>query len=261
MRTLPHRPLLERYEIKYAIPEALVPLLRSYIQPYMQFDPFALGVPRHRYRISSLYLDTPQLRLMHDTLDGVRDRFKLRVRAYDDEPDSPIYCEVKQRHGDVIVKARAPVARERLAAILRGRGSDIDLPIRERASLDQFIIRGTTSGARPVLLVRYHREAYESRFRDRVRITLDRDLEYLPVRGPQLRVNGAGWQPTRWHPNPSTVILELKFNLTYPGWVAEMIRRFQLQRRSVAKYVLSMQERIEAERREGPLAMGRAANG
>ena len=32
------------------------------------------------------------------------------------------------------------------------------------------------------------------------------------------------------------VILEIKFTNQYPGWINEMVRQFQLQRRSVPKY-------------------------
>ena len=49
----------------------------------------------------------------------------------------------------------------------------------------------------------------------------------------------------------SGVVLEVKFTSTFPRWVADLIRRFDLQRRSVPKYVLCLSAEARPERALG----------
>ena len=46
-------------------------------------------------------------------------------------------------------------------------------------------------------------------------------------------------EPPQWYPLPEVkglVVLELKYTGSYPGWVADLVRRFNLQRNSMSKY-------------------------
>ena len=49
------------------------------------------------YRVCSLYLDTPQLALYRQSKDGIKNRYKLRIRFYDEDADGPAFLEIKQR--------------------------------------------------------------------------------------------------------------------------------------------------------------------
>jgi hypothetical protein len=119
------------------------------------------------------------------------------------------------------------------------------------ADLEFFTGHVTVASARPFLRVRYIREAYESVGGDPLRITLDTDLAWLPTSTADFKLEAEGWIPT---PVAGTV-LEIKFTDRYPGWVGEMIRAFDLQRRSVAKYVLSV-DSLFALRGEKAVARG-----
>ena len=96
-----------RYECKYLITEQQAARVRAYVLPYVELDPFAARSPQGRYQISSLYMDSDTLRLYHETLGGVKDRFKLRIRAYSDRYEDPVFFEVKKRCDRVILKERA----------------------------------------------------------------------------------------------------------------------------------------------------------
>ena len=58
-----------------------------------------------------------------------------------------------------------------------------------------------------------------------------RGSRYRPGEDLRLPQHGA-------HPNVGGVILELKFTDRFPRWMRLMIRTFDLQRRSMAKYVV-----------------------
>ena len=78
--------LASRYECKYQISPMVVSALREFIQPFMRPDPFAALREDNRYPICSLYLDSEDLVLYQQTVGGHKNRFKLRVRSYSDDP-------------------------------------------------------------------------------------------------------------------------------------------------------------------------------
>ena len=70
------------------------------------------------YHVHSLYLDSPAYELYHETTEGVKNRFKLRMRFYDDSPEAPVFLEIKiadhrldsQAAGDRLQAVRRSVA-------------------------------------------------------------------------------------------------------------------------------------------------------
>jgi hypothetical protein len=235
------RTLASRFELKYWLPPHLVPAVRRAIQPFVRPDRFARRQPDHAYAIGSLYLDSPDLQLYRTTVEGHRNRFKLRIRAYDDHPESPVFLEIKRRADQVVLKRRARVTRELALDIVRGRlpRGAADIP-----AVSEFVRSVDALGAGPVMRVRYRREAYESSGRDPVRITFDRELAHAVTHGPELSLDGGGWFET---PTEGQ-ILEVKFTDCCPSWVQSMVSGLGLERRSVPKYILSVDS-----------ALGRAA--
>ena len=80
------RTLTSRYEWKYFVPASLLPSIRAMSRPFVRPDRFARTQPGNRYPIVSLYLDGDGYELYRTTVEGHLNRFKLRVRAYDDDP-------------------------------------------------------------------------------------------------------------------------------------------------------------------------------
>ncbi|MEZ5980131.1 MAG: polyphosphate polymerase domain-containing protein [Planctomycetota bacterium] len=226
--------LRSRYECKYVVEEALLEPLRSTLRTFLAPDAYSAQRPDGRYRISSLYLDSPRLALYRDTVDGKKNRFKLRLRCYDDGA-TPVFCEVKKRMDGIVYKRRSAVPRDAVRAFLDG-----DLFAAERAADDddarEFSLLARTIVARPTVRVRYWREAYESTGADPVRVTFDTDLDYACSPAGELSVEDGEWGPT----SLAKPILEIKFTNTFPVWLADVARRFGLVRTSVAKYVLCL---------------------
>ena len=102
-----------RFECKYMVDPSVVPEIRHFLASFTEPDAFAAKCPGFRYPISSLYLDSPSLDLYQQTVNGEMDRFKLRIRTYDDNPASPAFLEVKRKHNNVVHKRRAGISRDR----------------------------------------------------------------------------------------------------------------------------------------------------
>ena len=93
-----------RFECKYRISPLHAPQVRRFIEPFMRPDPYAARRPGFRYPICSLYLDTDNLALYGQTVAGEKDRYKLRVRSYSDDPAAPLFMEVKHKSNKGLVE-------------------------------------------------------------------------------------------------------------------------------------------------------------
>jgi len=230
--------LFSRYECKYVISPMIVSELREFIRPFMQPDSFAARREGYRYPICSLYLDSADLLLYQQTVCGEKQRFKLRVRAYSDRPETPVFLEVKSKLNNIVRKRRARLDRRRALALLGGSlEADFDGEPRELVDdIDYFRHNVRLTEAKPVIRVRYMREAYESRGGDPVRITLDTELMHAITFEENVALDQGRWVTT---PVRGT-IMEIKFTERFPAWINDMVRTFELKQQSVPKYVRSV---------------------
>ena len=228
------RTLSCRHELKYHINESQAKAIAEFIKPYLEVDRYCKLQRSGDYPIVSLYLDSENLQLCQESLRGHKSRFKLRIRSYTDEPDYPRFFEIKRRINTIINKSRARVMNRDVPTLLAG----LSLPPQNyTADIDtinqfQFYMKGI--GARPIVLIRYMRQAFEGNLENRVRVTFDRELAYCVTNQPEVRLGGRGWQR-----NPFTlcgVILEIKFTNNYPAWLSQMVKYFNLQARSISKF-------------------------
>jgi hypothetical protein len=242
----PLRPRFDRFECKYLITEAQAHAVRRYLAPYVEPDPHAAGRPDHRYPIASLYLDTPDLRLHRETVEGLRNRYKLRVRSYSDDANTPVFLEIKRRNNQVTQKQRCAARRSDVLGLLTtGERNGKHMPPADRKVFDEFAQRLQHIGARPIVVVRYEREALCGIFDPHARVTFDRQIRARSVDGPRLRVQDSFWELVEGR----RVVLELKFNGQCPFWMQNAIHRLGLVRTSFSKYCHA----VLTARRAGPL--------
>ncbi len=218
-----------RYEMKYLVTEAQALMMAEYIRPYMRPDRHS---SQGQYALASLYLDSRDLRLCRESLDGVKNRFKLRIRCYSDDPDALCFFEIKRRMNQVIIKSRARVPRFAVPALLHDEIRPTEVSCDEHESLEQFLYYRRQIDARPLVRIRYYRQAFESRYDDPIRITFDRALCFSATRVSKPSMNGPGW--VQWRDR--AVVLEIKFADLYPEWIHRLVQDFSLAPQSVSKY-------------------------
>ncbi|UCD49257.1 MAG: polyphosphate polymerase domain-containing protein [Phycisphaerales bacterium] len=234
------RMLACRYELKYLISEAQAAAVDRYISPFLEYDRYSKLQRGGMYPIVSLYIDSDDMQLCKETLTGQKNRFKLRIRSYTDEPEYPRFFEIKRRLNRVILKSRARVTDQDVPILLAGRLLPPQGFSTDETALNQFQLYTASICAGPKVLIRYMRQAFENTDENRVRVTFDRELCYKVTDKPEVRLGGSGWQPnslTNGH-----VILEIKFTGTYPAWLARMAAHFNLQARSVSKFATSIEQ-------------------
>ncbi len=233
------RTLFCRHEIKYRIYESQAAAVEEFIRPYLQLDRYSKLRRGKAYPIVSLYLDSNNLLLCKQTLRGHKNRFKLRIRSYTDEPGYPRFFEIKRRMNTIIIKNRARVRDEDVTTLLSGSPLPPQDYRTDEKTLNQFQLYMNSINAGPTVLIRYMRQAYEGSSHNRVRVTFDRELCYKVTREPKVLLNGqGGWQ---YHPiSREGVILEIKFTARYPAWLSRMIAYLNLRQDSFSKYATSI---------------------
>jgi hypothetical protein len=227
---------MQRLELKYQISEETALAVRDFLASYLEIDEFGATRPNLSYPVHSLYLDSPSLATYCHTINGNKNRFKLRVRFYENRPQAPVYLEIKRRMNNAILKQRGAVRREAIDSVLAGQ-----LPApseltssdpRHLAAIQRFVSLMLELQARPVAHVAYQREAWMSPHDNSVRVTLDRDVLFEP--DPSTRLLAEMQNPVRVFNR--RVILELKFTGRFPTWWNELVRVFGLRQGSAAKY-------------------------
>lgn len=227
-----------RHECKFVVPESVADRVRRIVAPFVRLDGHAERSPDRSYPIASLYLDDAQHSLCRETLEGQAQRYKLRVRAYSDDLNAPVFLEVKRRCVGVVQKLRAPVPRALLADLLEGRRATVPgATALQGEAVAEFLRLATLRRASPCAIVRYQREAWVGLDDDELRVTFDRRLCAVAEHRPRVAVH----DPRLVTVPSGGVVLELKFTDRCPSWMQQVIRSGELRRTSFSKYARSMQ--------------------
>ena len=230
----------QRFELKYLITEETALLARDFVRSYLDFDEYSVGKPNYSYPVHSLYLDSDASHLYWETINGNKNRYKLRLRYYSTHADAPVFFEVKRRVNNCIMKQRGGVRQEFVQLLLTGHLPEqehlVSKAPNQLVALQNFCHLAYTIHATPKVHIFYMREAYVSDD-DQVRVTIDRkvygeaNLDYSIKTEMQ--------NPTLSFPNE--VILELKFTNRFPDWFRELVRVFGVMQCGAAKYCESVQ--------------------
>src|SRR6188768_829737 len=110
----------QRFELKYIIPEVVALAVRDFVSSYLECDEFGATLPNLSYPVHSLYLDSDDLKLYRSTINGDKNRYKLRLRFYENRADAPVFFEIKRRMNNTISKQRGGVRREAVDSLLAG---------------------------------------------------------------------------------------------------------------------------------------------
>jgi len=227
----------QRFELKYIINQEVARAARDFVSSYLEIDEYGATLPNLSYPVHSLYLDSEDLRLYQGTLNADKNRFKLRLRFYDERAGAPIYFEIKRRMNNIIAKQRGGVRRDAVAWLLAGHLPEpahlVSRDPRQLIGLQNFCKLMHDIRARPKAHIAYLREAWISPQDNSVRVTMDREVRCEPE--PLAHLTTRMDNPVMAFGNE--VILELKFTDRFPDWFRQLVRVFGLMQCGAAKYV------------------------
>jgi len=234
---------LERYELKYLIPESLIHPISEYLSIYCSLDKHSEKTLDHFYMVNSLYLDSPVLTFFKQRMNGADNRFNMRIRTYDASKCLPCFFEIKQKKNTIIKKYRAKIIDPDWPDYF---SHNIPEEISSQEIVSLFYRLLQTYNASPKVFTQYRRKAYVSDIDDYARATFDIDLKACPQTEFKLSSGAyrmAPYDHELWFSPGTEVILELKcYTSKVPLWMIDLIHMFNLERTRFSKYVSSLTE-------------------
>ena len=228
---------LSRIEMKYIIRPEVAAAVRDFVGSYLELDEYGATQPDWSYPVHSLYLDSDDLKLYWSTINGNKNRYKLRLRFYENRPKAPVYFEIKRRVNNAILKQRCALKREAVEVFVGGQLPDpaqlVSRDTKQWVAAQRFHQLMTEGRCTPRAHVSYRREAWVQPDDNALRLTMDREV----LCGPEFTCS---LEPRMREPHlvfGDAVILELKFTGRFPDWFRQLVSTFHLTQCSAAKYV------------------------
>jgi hypothetical protein len=228
-----------RFEFKYSLSLKQAEHIYRELLLHMNPDPFALELGRDRYRVTSLYFDTPDFRMYHEKLDGIKTRRKLRLRVYNIDLNQPdvVYLELKRRNNNTIIKDRFYVDANRMQSDyikpLMEIMSNEQIPKHRKDVVEEFLFHVYRFRMMPKIAVTYDRKPLVSKVSKNIRITFDREIRAKATENLFDVDQGRFAFPNR-------VVMEVKFSGTLPWWVHHIFQVHNLCHESISKYCLGV---------------------
>lgn len=186
-----------------------------------------------RSTICSLYLDTPDYRLIRASIDAkaYKDsvyKEKLRLRSYGTPTDdSKVFLEIKKKFKGVVYKRRVSMKLGEAMRYISGGDAPIDSQIMREIDYAMHFYHHPL----PKAMLCYERDAYFVRENAKYRITFDSNVRYRAVDlDPSLGSNGKIIQP------PNTVLMEIKTDGAMPLWLSAALTQCGIYPATFSKY-------------------------
>jgi len=228
-----------RYEYKYVVDTAMRDAFLERILDVVTLDPNAVD---GGYHINSVYYDIDDLLAYWEKIDGVDNRFKIRIRYYgeiDEKTDlskMKIYVEAKHRMDQLLFKNRVKIPGDYLETIQDDQLLNLRLrDIVDSKQLEDAVLLDSLIGQRPLLpmaIVSYYREAYVCRINPAMRITFDSNLR---TAGPTAIYKRTSDNGNLFLPDELSIV-EIKFHWAMPLWLLAICREVGLLQRRYSKY-------------------------
>lgn len=217
-----------RHELKYTINYHTYCILKSRLSKVMELDKYSNE--NGEYIISSLYLDDINNKALAEKLSGIHDRYKYRIRCYNDSGDV-LLLEKKIKKSNYVNKKKAVINKETYCEILNNNYSN--LINSEKELVKELGQKMQKSILKPKVIVRYTREAYVE-VNGNVRITFDKDLRTGLNKIDMLDPNTIFIKTIE----EDLMILEIKFDEYLPEYIRCLLQVEGLTQQSLSKYVM-----------------------
>lgn len=219
--------IFKRYELKYLVTKEQRDEILWAMEPYMTADRF------FHSSIRNIYCDTPNYRLIRQSLDKPVYKEKLRLRSYGPAGmGDEIFVELKKKYESVVYKQRLEMPQKQALEALMGKAPLPDSQIgREIDAALQFY-----QELIPRVFLSYERDAYHAWDSD-FRLTFDDCIRY---RTQALTLDSDPWGEALL--DGDTVLMELKIPDSMPLWMASLLSRLGIVKTSFSKYGAAYQQ-------------------
>lgn len=228
--------VFRRTEKKYRITAEQAAWLKETLSDVLIPDAFG------RSTVGNLYLDTPDFRLVRNSLDAIAYKEKLRIRSYGTpKVDETVFFELKKKYKGVVYKRRIALP---LTEAYRYLESGIP-PVEGQIMKELDYAMGFYGFPQPRVALFYEREAFGWQGEEAVRLTFDTNVRYRT--DDLLLQNGSDGRVIL----PSnTVLMEIKCGGAMPLPLAHLLDEAGLFSTRFSKYGTAYGEILQEVRGE-----------
>lgn len=215
--------IFQRWELKYLVDDRQRGALERAFRDRMTPDVHGEST------ICNIYYDTPDFRLIRQSLEKPVYKEKLRMRSYGPAAaDQAVFLELKKKYEGVVYKRRIEVPQQAAVQFLQGaaplpRDSQIG---REIAYTLKFY--GTLV---PAVHLSYDRQAFFQTSDNSVRVTFDRNIRWR-VDSLSLTTQPGGEQLLE----PGQSLMEIKTGSAIPLWLVQLLDAEKIRQVTFSKY-------------------------
>lgn len=213
--------VMKRYEIKYLLTKEQTKYLVEGLKGHMVLDQYG------RTSICSLYYDTPNHRLIRESLGKPEFKEKCRLRSYGlAKPGKPVFLELKRKAYGIVYKRRIQTSIDEVNKFFNKNDVFSDSQIEKEITY----FRDYYKSLKPSCLIIYDREAYYEPDGD-LRLTIDYNPRYrLDDLNLSTSTDGKSLL------DEGSTILEIKVQEAIPIWLSTLLSNGKIYKNSFSKY-------------------------
>ncbi len=213
---------MKRYELKYVLTEKQTESLKKGLEGHMKIDEYGLT------SIASLYFDTPDRRLIRNSIEKPLFKEKIRLRSYGLAKDnSTVYLELKRKAYGIVYKRRVATTEKAVEKFFVNNG---EISADGQIAREISYFKGYYGNLAPSCLIIYDRTAYYEPGGD-LRLTIDYNPRYRSnALNLSTSMEGNGLLPE------GSTILEIKVQEAMPLWLTELLAKNGIYKSSFSKY-------------------------
>ncbi len=216
--------VFKRYELKYKLTKEQYIKLLDFMKDKMELDSYK------RHKISNIYFDTDDYRVIRFSLEKPNYKEKLRLRIYGEPNDENLaFIELKKKYDGVVYKRRISDSQENaLLYLLDGEKINADSQIHKE--IDYFI-DSYDNLLKPRVYLSYEREAFFSKEDENFRMTFDFNIK---MRDKDISLFDSKKDTQILEDN--YVLLEVKTAQGLPFWLIQFLNENEIYKTSFSKY-------------------------
>ena len=227
-----------RYEIKYLLDPS------QYSRANKLFKSLLIPDKNRNYYNQSIYFDSTRYSFYSEKREGLHERIKPRLRIYRKYiNDAPLafFFEFKYRKDMIVKKDRRKINQQFANNLLYGNFESGKNELDTCRVLNKYHYYSRKYGLRPSINIVYHREAYHCQIYPQLRMTFDSKLQ-SSLNINSLNVPGSS---SLFALKPNFRILEIKYNGMLPHIILNYIKDIGIQRWSLSKYAMCLENNFE----------------
>ncbi len=224
----------KRYELKYILTAKQYKIL-------LEQMPFCMKLDRYgRHRISNIYFDTDDYRVIRHSLEKPKYKEKLRVRCYGEpREDTTVFIELKKKYNGVVYKRRIYSEQNKVFAYLC---KEIDAVEHSQILSEIAYFKNRYHGIKPKVYLSYEREAFFSTEDENFRLTFD-----FNISARDNNVSLYKCDDDMEVLSNEYVLLEVKTVMGLPPWFLEFLSENDIYKTSFSKYGMAFQRYFSSQ--------------